>query len=814
MFTARRSAWLFLVVPLAACGSSPSSSADGSRLDAGTPDSRSLDAFDASPSDLGTPDGPGVDASTSDLEGRDATDVRDAPDGPDGPGVDGSAPDGGPPDGPRTTDAGPLSVTPARLAAGGTFTCRIQSGQLWCWGFNRFGEVGNGTTTAPAPLPVRVGGDADWSFVAAGASTACGIRAGGELWCWGDQSVLLDNGTLGGAPSPTRLGGAGDWVTVSIGGSHRCGIRSDHTLWCWGDNSSGQTGGAPAWTSAGPGRVGSDADWAAVSAGIAHTCGIRTDGSLWCWGANFFGQLGDGSSATRAVPVRAGGVALPDGWTEVVAAEDYTCGIHGGELYCWGFIGSGTPSVIGAAADWTSISGRAWHVCGIEGGRAHCLGKGGYGELGDGMLYSQSGVSATLRDVGADTDWVEVSAGYDHTCGLHASGQLACWGSRAWFQFGDGLGPSFVPKAIDTASVYSEIDAGNSHACGRKSDGSLWCWGTNQYGSSGASGTTAFAAPSRVGVETSWSSVRAGGSTSCARKTDGTLWCWGYNGTGQIGDGTTTSRFSPTQVLASAGVMTTDWLDVSVGNAHTCGRRALTAQAAVFCWGSNQSNQVGDGAGTGNRTFPVQIATGSAGPASAHAGSASSCAQLADGTLVCWGDNGYGEVGNNTTTTSTPAPSLVNADVDWSVVSVGGAYACAVKSGGTLWCWGANSGGQLGLGALGSKRVPTQVGTDSDWKSVAASFGASDRCHTCAIKTDGSLYCWGSSVMGELGNGTTTASLSPVRVGTGNAWATVTAGIAFTCAVTTGGATYCWGANDAGQLGDGTGWSTTPVSLP
>jgi alpha-tubulin suppressor-like RCC1 family protein len=830
MLIARRSAGVLLAVGLASCGGSSPSRTDATVPDAPASDSRSdAPPADAPPADAPPADAPPADAPPADAPPADAAPVdappadaapADAPpaDGAsrDAPVVDANSSDAGPQDAiveARTTDAGPLGITPAHVAAGGTFTCRIRSGELWCWGFNAHGEVGNGTT-APAPLPVRIGLDADWAFVTAGSSTACGIRGGGQLWCWGDWSVFLDGGGSSGASSPTRVGSAADWITASIGSGHGCGVRADHTLYCWGDSSSGQTGGAPASTSAGPGRVGADADWVAVSAGIAHTCGIRADSSLWCWGSNFFGQLADGSTVTRAVPVRAGGPGFETGWTEVVAADDFTCGINGGELYCWGFIGNGSPSPVGAAAAWTSVSGREWHVCGIEGGRAHCLGKDGYGELGDGMLSSQSLVSSTLRDVGADTDWVELSAGYDHTCGVHADGRFACWGSRAWFQFGDGLGPSFAPKAIDAASAYGAVDAGNSHACGRKTDGSLWCWGANQYGSAGAVNPPMLAAPVRVGTETSWASVSAGGSTSCATKTDGTLWCWGSNSTAQLGDGTTTNRGLPTQVLTSAGVTTSDWLDVSVGAAHTCGRRAPAGIATLFCWGSNQYNEIGDGAGTGSRIYPVPINTGAAAIANESAGSASACARLADGTLACWGDNSYGEVGTGSTATSVATPTPVNTATNWSSISVGGTYACAVKGDGTLWCWGANNVGQLGLGALGLKRVPTQVGTDTDWQSVAAGLGASDRAHTCAIKKDGSLYCWGASTMGELGTGTTSASSSPLRVGTGTAWASVAAGLAFTCAITSAGEAYCWGANDSGQLGDGTGWSTTPVDVP
>jgi hypothetical protein len=301
---------VFALVLLSACGGgseatlTPEDAADGSVADATDVgptdafDANGRDAVDAAPDDVADAPGDVADAGAGDA-GEAATDASDADAVADAPPID-----AGP----------PLPVSTARVASGDEFTCRIRAGQLWCWGFNRYGELGTGDTT-PVPLPTRIGADADWQFVSAGAQRACAIKASGKLYCWGGNAS---------APTPPRqVGTASDWAMVSVGGDTTCALRSGHTLWCWGSS------GAPI-----PAQVDPSADWSFVSAGQHHRCGLRADGSAWCWGTDFFGQLGDGGGADKSAPVR----AFTGTFTHLVAASDYTCGSVGGALYCWGFI--------------------------------------------------------------------------------------------------------------------------------------------------------------------------------------------------------------------------------------------------------------------------------------------------------------------------------------------------------------------------------------------------------------------------------------------------------------------------------------------
>jgi alpha-tubulin suppressor-like RCC1 family protein len=355
-----------------------------------------------------------------------------------------------------------------------------------------------------------------------------------------------------------------------------------------------------------------------------------------------------------------------------------------------------------------------------------------------------------------------------------------------------------------TTAVVQSVSAGGLHTCAVKTDHTLWCWGSNFYGQLGDGTTTNRTAPVQVsGHATDWAAVTAGASHTCAVRTDHTLWCWGLNGDGEFGNGTTTDSPVPVQVGGHAA----DWAAVTAGTGNTC---AVKTDHTLWCWGYNPDGQVGDGSTTG-RTVPVQVSGHAADWAAVTAGAAGAsdtCAVRTNGTVWCWGDNTYDQLGGSTTTGS-PVPVQVSGHAtDWAAVTAGGDHTCAVKTDHTLWCWGLNNDDQLGDGNATESPVPVQVsGHAADWAAVTAGG-----IHTCAVKTDHTLWCWGDNTYGQVGDGSTTTRTVPVQV-SGHAadWAAVTAGLFHTCAVKTDGTLWCWGWNPDGQLGDGT---TTSSPVP
>ena len=289
-----------------------------------------------------------------------------------------------------------------------------------------------------------------------------------------------------------------------------------------------------------------------------------------------------------------------------------------------------------------------------------------------------------------------------------------------------------------------------------------------------------------------------GGAHSCAVMDNGEVYCWGSNNNGQLGDGTTTNRQSPVKV---SGISTAT--GVALGNSHTCAR---LSGGAVRCWGSNVSGQLGNNTTT-NSTTPVAVSS-VATAAQLALGSAHSCARLNNGTVRCWGSNGSGQLGNGTTTDSA-VPVTVSAISAAKDLDGGLSHTCAIAGASAeVFCWGFNVFGQLGNGGNTDSSTPVSTGLTS---MAAVSTGLA---HSCAVSNAGAVQCWGVNASGQLGDGTTANQTSPVAV-TGISDAKgIALGNSHSCVILDTGAVQCWGVNASGQLGNGTTTdSLTPVDV-
>jgi alpha-tubulin suppressor-like RCC1 family protein len=255
--------------------------------------------------------------------------------------------------------------------------------------------------------------------------------------------------------------------------------------------------------------------------------------------------------------------------------------------------------------------------------------------------------------------------------------------------------------------------------------------------------------------------LAAGDAHSCANKADKTIWCWGKNDRGQLGNGTTNDALAPVEVVDNNGIA----FGGSFGGA-------------------------------------VDLA----------AGNGFTCARLANNTVACWGANDAGQLGINSAVMQASNPSLVPLS-KVGAIGVGASHACAaVDTAGLVWCWGANDSGQLGPGAgAGGSNMPVPA-VDKGNQQVTAIALAGGATHSCAIKADHTLWCWGSDVDGELGDATTAATSPSVQAAALGAHVTaVTAGSHFTCALTDGAQASCFGLNSHGQAGVSGG---APVAVP
>lgn len=297
------------------------------------------------------------------------------------------------------------------------------------------------------------------------------------------------------------------------------------------------------------------------------------------------------------------------------------------------------------------------------------------------------------------------------------------------------------------------------------------------------------AAEGGVGMLAS-SSLDAGTGHSCATL-HGALYCWGDNARGELGLGDTTARSRPTRIVGFD-----DYVQVAAGANHSC---ALRNTGAVYCFGANDIGQLGI-PGIGQSLTPAQVSLPSAGVAIAteinHV-----CLIASDASLICWGENIEGEIGQNDPppVVSQFPPTEVGTDHDWIASDTGQGDTCGLRGAGDLYCWGRNTSSQLGLGdgAPAQLRTPTRVG-DATYSRIQAG-----QDHTCGIRTDGALYCWGQNQAGNLGTGDRTAHTSPTLIGSKLDWQELSLDTFHTCAIDRAQHLFCWGRNVEGQLGVG-----------
>jgi YVTN family beta-propeller protein len=344
--------------------------------------------------------------------------------------------------------------------------------------------------------------------------------------------------------------------------------------------------------------------WAAVSAGEYHTCGITTAQlGVWCWGDNPSGNLGNGTTNDSSIPVPVTG--LSSGVVEIVSGAYYSCArTSTGAVKCWGENGDGTlgngtntdssvpVDVSGLSSGVIALAGGGTHVCALtNAGAVKCWGENLSGQLGN---AGNSDSNTPVQASGLTTGITAIGTGSDHSCAVTSGGALKCWGHNGQGQLGNGSNTnSNVPVDVTgLSSGISTVDGGHSHSCALTSGGAVKCWGSNNPGQLGDGTATDSNVPVNAsGLSSGVSAVSLGGSHTCALTTGGGLKCWGANSQRQLGVGDNSPRTTPTDVLG----LTSGVYSVSGGGLHTC---AVMSTGVTKCWGNNGFGQLGDGTTT------------------------------------------------------------------------------------------------------------------------------------------------------------------------------------------------------------------------
>jgi alpha-tubulin suppressor-like RCC1 family protein len=689
-------------------------------------------------------------------------------------------------------------------------------GTLWMWGDNRFGTLGNGTsssTSINSPIQTISGGN-NWKYAACSLyffQTAA-IKTDGTLWTWGynRQGALGDNTRIHRSSPIQTVAGGTNWKEVSAGIEFCAAIKTDGTLWLWGMNDQysapgggGQLGdGTTIHRSSPVQTVAGGTNWKMISCGSYHSAAIKTDGTLWTWGMSTFfgsgigtGSLGDNTIIHRSSPVQT--IAGGSNWKIVSAGAYMTMAVKtDGTLWTWGRNSLGTlgdntiihrsspVQIAGGGSNWRLVQCSSYSgVAQKEDNSIWVWGSNG-GFLGDGTTIHRS---SPVQIAFGNSNWT-VSANN------LVEGQQSA-------KSASGINIFFIEKDYKEDLAYDGyvtkeymIDTYPSLAAQFKSAG-LWVWGGNYTGELGDGTLISRSSPVQtIAGGTNWQKSFASG----AIKTDGTLWVWGTNSDGKLGDNTRIHRSSPVQTVAGG----TNWILAKSASSNMVG---VKSDGTLWVWGQNSWGQLGDNTRI-HRSSPVQTVAGGTNWISADLNNIYVVGVKSDGTLWSWGNNANGRMGDGTTTNRSSPVQTVSGGTNWSTTQLAASNSrAALKTDGSLWSWGRNAAGQLGDGTTTQRISPVQtVAGGNNWKYLNTTNPGGTDATISAIKTDGTLWVWGLNTWGQLGDNTRIHRSSPVQtVAGGTNWKQVLSD-AVTLAIKTDGTLWAWGYNFQGEIGDGT----------
>lgn len=501
-----------------------------------------------------------------------------------------------------------IGKTILSISAGQFQTCAVASdNQAYCWGDNAEGQLGNGNTGTDSNVPVVVSTAGVLSGktilqISVGAAGACAIASDNQVYCWGSNSYgQLGNGNTGTDSNVAVTVAVEGLLTgktikqISAGGNHTCAIASDNQAYCWGDNSNGRLGNGNTGTDSNvpvavsTSGVLSGKTVLSIVTGQRGACVIASDNQVYCWGSNAYGQLGNSTNgslqnqadADSNIPVAVSRSGVLSGKTvlSITAGGSQNCAIASdNQAYCWGFnnqgqLGnnSGTDSNVPVAVSTAgvlsgktvlSIAGGNSHTCAIASdNQAYCWGDNANGKLGNGNTGTDSDIPVAVSTSGVLTgkNTLSITAGNSHTCAIASDNQAYCWGYNYDGQLGNANNTSSnVPVAVSTAGVLNgktvfKIDASSHSNCVIASDNLAYCWGENYNGELGTGDTNHSNVPvavSTAGVLNGKTiiSVSSENDHACVIASDNLAYCWGYNLDGPLGDGTNTISLVPVAV--------------------------------------------------------------------------------------------------------------------------------------------------------------------------------------------------------------------------------------------------------------------------
>jgi alpha-tubulin suppressor-like RCC1 family protein len=600
------------------------------------------------------------------------------------------------------------------VSAGGNHSLAIdESGNIWAWGANNYGQLGNGTTTNEN-LPILVESTTKFVSVSAGGSSLA-IDESGDLWVWGCGS------SFSAIKKPVHLKYSTKFIAISAGKWHNLALDESGNLWSWGINYSGELGDGSIVSRYEPVMIQSETKFKYVSAGNSFSLAIDESGNIWAWGYNYTGQLGNGDGG-------------------IISSQDNSsftkCVLK--------------PEKIETKVKFQTVSaGYAFCLAIDEKGNQWVWGDNVSGQLG----YGNAGKALLPVSLKSENQYIAISAGGKHSLAVDEFGNLWAWGDNVSGQLGDSTNSSkSTPVMVKSDIKFDLISLGGFHSLALDESGNLWGWGNNGAGQLGDGTMNYRKVPGQIKSGTKFNYISAGKYYSLAIDNTGKLWACGINGRGQLGNSSTATEYSFVQVKPEI-----KFQKVSDGEAHTL---AIDVSGRLWSWGYNYSGQLGDGTESDKKS-PVQI-----------------------------------------------MPDKIFQEISAGSVEYGG-YSLAIDDSGNLWAWGYNGYGQLGFDSLSSISSPIMINKGLKFKTLSTGKG-----HTLVIDQTGDLWACGDNSSGQLGNGTISYDNKYLhRIESNLKFKTVSARDEYSLAIDESGTIWAWGDNSYGQLGDGTAWSEVPICI-
>jgi len=714
------------------------------------------------------------------------------------------------------------NVDLAQVILGSSSSSAITTdGQLYMWGNNGQGQLGDGTnTTRYSPINITLNFDLEVGEkivkVDHGDGFSLALTSFGRVFSWGDdyyrgievvppESVYYPTDIT----ASFTLDPEDKIIDIAAGYYHLAVWSSSGELFMWGNNASGQLGDGTLEERLTPVNITDNLEFDAgekiseIGLGEDHSLMLTSMGRVFAWGSNYIGQLGDETLGAVSIP------------TKIDANFNFNIG----------------ESI-------TDITvGKLYNIAMSSEGRVFTWGDNEYGQLGDGTDVGKP----TPTDITSNFAFnegehlMQVDTGDGFFVASSNENRVFLWGYNDDGELGIGNNDhQYLP--IDNTLAFElsleedvlNVSAGEYHGALLTSFGRCLVWGYNSDGELGDETTETRETPVEIQekfnlinileyslmFDETIIDVSVGREHFAAVTSYGKLYIWGGNGYGQLGDGTTISDNIPIDLTGELNLeLNEKVIDVELGNYFSM---AITSNGRIFTWGQNSYGQLGNG-NNADSLVPIELPQSSFDSemiTSIVAFEYSSAAYTSTGQLFTWGNNQQGQLGDGTkTSTNVPieitSNFALNVDEKITKFSFGGYHAVAITSDGRLFTWGIDNTGQLGNGSTSSGEVLVPTPIDSTvFGGDTITDISTGFCHNEAVSSSGKLYTWGCNNLGQLGDGTTTIIYEPVEIPAssfgGELIVNVDAGPYQSFAITASGNTYGWGTNTNAQLGIGT----------